>query len=620
MKLLRCGRRLHSVVGIDLGTTNSAVAVIEGRVPKIIENEGKRTTPLVVAFNNGVLVGYPAKQQALVNPANTFSATKRLIGRKFSDAEVQRDLKTTSYSIIEHSSGDAWVRTSTGTAYLPAQIGGFVLQEMKRVAAGYLADPPLRAVVTVPAYFNDSQRQATKSAGQMAGLEVLRVINEPTAAALAYGLDKRRAGVVAVFDFGGGTFDISILDIEDGVFEVRATNGDTHLGGEDFDAVLIDYILGKAGERGIDVGDKVAVQRVREAAEKAKIELSLVKETTISIPFLDGKQHLSFSLKEETLDDLTMHLMQRVVQPVQRCVRDAEIDFADVDEVLMVGGMTRMPRLRRLVAELFGKEVNTSVNPDEAVALGAAIQGGVLSGEVQDVVLLDVTPLTLGIETYGGIFSPLIPRNSAVPIKKELVFSTAVDGQTGVEVKVYQGERPLVKDNKMIGEFSLTGIPRSPKGMPQIAVSFAIDADGIINVSATDKTQYPKDLPHYGKANSVEIQVTSQTGEEEVEQMLKMSAENKQKDAESKALMEHAARTDILCSDAENIVALYGEMMEPEEKEAIAGAIASLRSRTEEIRGGGCPSVSQMTLDVNHLQTICMAAVKGVAKKQKTQT
>lgn len=616
----------HHVIGIDLGTTNSAVALMEGKHPKILENEeGKRTTPSIVAISKDsqTLVGLPAKRQALVNPRNTFFATKRLIGRKFEDEEVQRDLGNAPYSIVQHENGDAWVQTTNDKKFSPLEIGSIVLQKMKQVAESHLSGEVKHAVVTVPAYFNDLQRQSTKDAGKLAGLEVLRVINEPTAAALAYGIDKKKSdGTVAVFDFGGGTFDISILDIDECVFEVRATNGNTHLGGEDFDILLLKYILDKfKTETGIDLlQDRLAVQRIREAAEKCKIELSHVTETQINLPFITADQHIDMRLTETELDEMSLHLINKTIDPVKRCLRDSELTTKDIDEIILVGGMTRMPKIRKTVELLFGKKPNTAVNPDEAVALGAAIQGAVLSGQLKDVVLLDVTPLTLGIETYGGIFSPLIPRNTAVPVKKEQAFSTAVDGQTGVEVRVYQGERPLVKDNKLIGDFKLGNIPFGPKGTPQIVVSFDIDADGIINVSAADKTPYPEDSPNYGKPNTVSIQVSGQTGfsDLEIQEILANSEANAKRDAEFKNYVSHATRMDILCCDAENAVAQFGELMDDEEKLAINAVIVSLRDRITDIRDKQIlHDILKMTEDVNHLQSICMASIRKVAQRQQ---
>lgn len=616
----------HSVIGIDLGTTNSAVAVVEGTEPRILENEeGGRTTPSVVAFtkDSQTLVGLPAKRQALVNSHNTFFASKRLIGRKFEDEEVLKDLNNVPYKIVRHDNGDAWVATSDGTSYSPSQIGSFILKKMKQVAESHLPTEIKHAVVTVPAYFNDSQRQATKDAGKLAGLEVLRVVNEPTAAALAYGMDKKQKdGIIAVFDFGGGTFDISILEIEDCVFEVRATNGNTHLGGEDFDILLLNYIIDTfKTQTGFDLtNNKLAVQRIREAAEKCKIELSHVKETEINIPFITEDKHIQMKLTEDQLDEMSLHLINKTIDPVKRCIRDAELSVDEIDEVILVGGMTRMPKIRKVVEDLFKITPNTDVNPDEAVALGAAIQGAVLSGQIKDVVLLDVTPLTLGIETYGGIFTPLIPRNTAVPVRKEQVFSTAVDGQTGVEIRVFQGERPMVRDNKLIGNFKLADIPYGVKGTPQIAVSFAIDADGIIKVSATDKTPYDESSPHFGKPNSVSIQVSGQTGlsELEIKEIIENSTANSKKDAVYKQHVENATRVDILCTDAENAVAQFGELMEEEERQAIGDILKELRGKVADVRDKAIlHDVAEMTQQVNQLQSVCMAAIQKVAAKQR---
>lgn len=616
----------HHVLGIDLGTTNSAVAVMgSDQEPQIIENEeGKRTTPSIVAFSKEgeTLVGFPAKRQAVVNPENTFFATKRLIGRKFEDTEVQRDLNNAPYKIIPSKQGDAMLSSHSGQTISPSEIGGLILQKLQKVAEDQLKEKINSAVVTVPAYFNDSQRQATKNSGKLVGLDVLRVINEPTAAALAYGCDKSREdGIIAVFDLGGGTFDISILEIDEGVFEVRATNGNTHLGGEDFDIVIMNYILENfKAETGIDLsGDRFAVQRIKEAAEKAKIELDHSDEIEINIPFVSQDKHIKQTLTSQEFTKMVMPIIEKTIDPVKRCVRDAELKFKDIDEVLLVGGMTRMPQIRKMVQDLFGKKPSTAVNPDEAVALGAAIQGAVLSGQVKNVVLLDVTPLSLGIETYGGIFTPLIPRNSAVPIKKEQMFSTAVDGQTGVEIGVYQGERTLVKDNKHIGQFKLSNIPQGPKGTPQIAVSFEIDADGIINVSATDKTPYPKDLEHYGKPNTVAIQVT-EVGltDAEVEKMIQESNRNKKADEEEKRLYEHASRAEILCTDTETALIQFGELMEDEEKKTIKEYANTIKEMIDEIRSGEKlhhPNI--LNQKVNEMQKTCMEAIQKVALKQQ---
>ncbi|KAK6205281.1 nuclear-encoded mitochondrial protein member of the heat shock protein 70 family [Scheffersomyces amazonensis] len=622
----------HTVIGIDLGTTNSAVAVVQGKEAIILENEeGGRTTPSIVAFSNNdskTLVGLAAKRQAVINPENTFFATKRLIGRKFNDEEVQRDLDHVPYKIVPHNNGDACLETSGGKQISPSEISSLILQKMKNIAESNLPKhqlPIKHAVVTVPAYFNDSQRQATKNSGKLVGLEVLRVVNEPTAAALAYGINnKQKDGIVAVFDLGGGTFDISILDIDEGVFEVRATNGNTHLGGEDFDILLLNYILNTfKQDSGIDLSqDRLAVQRIREAAEKCKIELSHIKETEINIPFITKDKHINIKLTEDQLDEMSLHLINKTIDPVKRCIRDAELKIEDIDEVILVGGMTRMPKIRKIVESIFNKVPNTEVNPDEAVALGAAIQGAVLSGQIKDVVLLDVTPLSLGIETYGGIFSPLIPRNSAVPIKKEQIFSTAVDNQTGVEIRVYQGERSLVKDNKLIGDFQLANIPRGPKGTPQIGVTFEIDADGIINVSATDKTKYGKDSEHYGKPNTVSIQVSGETGlsEEEVKSILEESIKNKARDEELRKYFEHASRADIICTDTENALIQFGDFMEEEVKNSINLDIDSIRSKINDIRNNKTlhdPTV--LNQEVTAMQEKCLEAIRQVALKQQQE-
>lgn len=483
------------VIGIDLGTTNSCVAVMDGKTPRVIENsEGGRTTPSIVAFSKTgeLIVGTPAKRQAVVNPENTLFATKRLIGRKFTDPAVQEDLKTVSYKIVPHSNGDAWVEAG-GKKYSPSQIGAFVLQKMKETADAFLGITTKDAVVTVPAYFNDAQRQATKDAGQIAGLNVLRVINEPTAAALAFGVDKEGDKVIAVYDLGGGTFDISILEIQKGVFEVKSTNGDTHLGGEDFDNVLINHFVKEfKKDSGIDISkDRMALQRIREAAEKAKIELSSTLSTEINLPFItadaSGPKHINSKLTRAQFEGLTKKLIDRTIEPCKKAIKDAGVSISEIDEVILVGGMSRIPKVQELVKQIFGKEASKAVNPDEAVAIGAAVQGGVLSGQVTSLLLLDVTPLSLGIETIGGVFTRLITRNTTIPTKKSQTFSTAADGQTQVEIKVYQGERELVRDNKLLGQFNLTGIPPAPRGVPQVEVTFDIDADGIVNVSAKDK-------------------------------------------------------------------------------------------------------------------------------------
>lgn len=565
------------VIGIDLGTTNSAVAVMEGKIPKVIENtEGARTTPSVVAFTKDGerLVGVPAKRQAVVNPENTLFATKRLIGRRFEDKEVQRDIKEVPFKIVKHTNGDAWLE-ARGETYSPAQIGGFVLNKMKETAEGYLGKTVKNAVVTVPAYFNDSQRQATKDAGQIVGLNVLRVVNEPTAAALAYGLEKNDDKVVAVFDLGGGTFDISILEIQKGVFEVKSTNGDTHLGGEDFDIALVRFIVENfKKESGLDLsGDRMAIQRIREAAEKAKVELSSTKNTDINLPFItadaSGPKHINLSLSRAQFEKLVDPLVQRTIDPVKKALKDADITASGIGEVILVGGMSRMPKVVETVKSLFGKEPNKSVNPDEAVAIGAAIQGAVLAGEVQDVLLLDVTPLSLGIETLGGVFTRLINRNTTIPTRKGQVFSTAATGQTSVEIRVYQGERELVRDNKLIGNFTLTGIPPAPKGVPQIEVTFDIDADGIINVSARDKGT--------NKDASITVAGTSGLSDSEIEKMVEDAEKYKEQDMARKEGVESANRADSICNEIENSLNQYKDQLNKDD-------VASLETKMNELR------------------------------------
>ncbi|KAH3898906.1 Hsp70 family ATPase SSQ1 SCDLUD_005250 [Saccharomycodes ludwigii] len=560
------------VIGVDLGTTNSAVAYIPNgnTCPQIIENDiGGRTTPSIVGYTisnnnnnndfNKVLVGELAKRQQLVNSKNTFYATKRLIGKKTQDipstelSNLQYKTTATSDTVHETNDQDIDLVLSNGEKITPFQVGAEILKYLKDCSSKYLNENINKAVITVPAYFNDSQRQATKQAGVLAGLKVLRVVNEPTAAALAFGLNNKENGIIAVYDLGGGTFDISILDIENGVFEVRATNGDTHLGGEDFDNILIDYALEKFLEGSFNGKlsmeelreNKELMQRIKDGCEQAKIALSHVTETTIDIPFAVNNKHLKLKITEEELDIMTLHLIKKTLQLVKKCLKDADLEPEDVDQVIFVGGMTRMPRIRKEVGKLFPETVklNTSVNPDETVALGAAIQGGVLSGEIQNVLLLDVTPLTLGIETYGGVFSPLIPRNTTVPIKKTEIFSTGVDGQTGVDIRVFQGERGMVKDNKLIGDLKLSGIPALPKGVPQIHVTFDIDADGIINVSASEKSS--------GKTKSITVIANSGLTEEEVSKMIQEANEKREQDSIIKTNVEILTKADIMISDTE---------------------------------------------------------------------
>ncbi|CCH41775.1 Chaperone protein [Wickerhamomyces ciferrii] len=603
-----------TVIGIDLGTTNSAVAVMEGQQAKILENdEGQRTTPSVVAFKEDGerLVGNVAKRQAILNTHNTFYATKRLIGRRFNDDETKIDFNNFPYKIVENDNGDAWVE-SFGNKYSPSQIGGFILQKMKETAEAHLPQKVKNAVVTVPAYFNDSQRQATKDAGQIAGLNVLRVINEPTAAALAYGLDKTNDGIVAVFDLGGGTFDISILDIEDGVFEVRSTNGDTHLGGEDFDILLVQFILNDFEKKtGIDLSNEPEkVQRIREAAERAKIDLSHVKETTIDLPFIKDKHHISIKLTEDELDTMSLHLIQRTIDPVKRALKDADLKKKDIDEVILVGGMTRMPKIRTTVEEIFGKKPSTAVNPDEAVALGAAIQGGVLSGAIKDVLLLDVTPLTLGIETYGGIFSPLVSRNTTVPVKKTEIYSTGVDNQTGVDIKVYQGERGLVQDNKLVGNFKLSGIPPLPKGEPQVEVSFDIDADGIINVSAREKTS--------GKQTSITVIGNSGLTEEEIKRIIDEGEQNKGVDQIKKQKVQAATNAELVINDTETAISLaFGDVLKADpEYSDLEKHINATKEAIELGKSGGDIQVADIKNRSQALQEFSIKIFQRVARKQ----
>ncbi|EDO14874.1 hypothetical protein Kpol_1012p1 [Vanderwaltozyma polyspora DSM 70294] len=609
---IRLATRLQStkvqgtVIGIDLGTTNSAVAIMEGKVPKIIENaEGARTTPSVVAFTKDGerLVGIPAKRQAVVNPENTLFATKRLIGRRFEDIEVQRDIKQVPYKIVKHSNGDAWVE-ARGQTYSPAQIGGFVLNKMKETAEAYLGKAAKNAVVTVPAYFNDSQRQATKDAGQIVGLNVLRVVNEPTAAALAYGLEKSDSKVVAVFDLGGGTFDISILDIDNGVFEVKSTNGDTHLGGEDFDIYLVREIVSRfKTESGIDLeNDRMAIQRIREAAEKAKIELSSTVSTEINLPFItadaSGPKHINMKFSRAQFETLTEPLIKRTVDPVKKALKDANMSTSDISDVLLVGGMSRMPKVVETVKSLFGKDPSKAVNPDEAVAIGAAIQGAVLSGEVTDVLLLDVTPLSLGIETLGGVFTRLIPRNTTIPTKKSQIFSTAAAGQTSVEIRVFQGERELVRDNKLIGNFTLSGIPPAPKGVPQIEVSFDIDADGIINVSARDKAS--------NKDASITVAGSSGLSESEIEQMVNDAEKFKSQDEARKKSIETANKADQLANDTETSLKEFEGKVDKAEAQKVTDQITALREVIARVQAGEEVNAEDLTSKTEELQTSSM--------------
>jgi molecular chaperone DnaK len=569
---------MPKVIGIDLGTTNSCVAVMEGRQAKVIENaEGARTTPSMVAFGKDgeVLVGQAAKRQAVTNPENTIFAIKRLIGRRFDDPIVEKDKALVSYKIVRGDNGDAWVEAN-GKKYSPSQISAFILQKMKETAERHLGEKVEQAVITVPAYFNDAQRQATKDAGKIAGLEVLRIINEPTAAALAYGLDKKKAGKIAVYDLGGGTFDISILDIGDGVFEVKSTNGDTFLGGEDFDKRIIDFLADEfKKQQGIDLrNDRLALQRLREAAEKAKIELSSTKETSINLPFItadqNGPKHLDIKLSRAKFETLVDDLVQRTIGPCMAALKDAGIDAKKIDEVVLVGGMTRMPKVQEIVKTYFGKDPHQGVNPDEVVAIGAAIQAGVLQGDVKDVLLLDVTPLSLGIETLGGVFTRLIERNTTIPAKKSQVFSTAEDNQQAVTIRVFQGEREMAEDNKLLGQFDLVGIPPAPRGVPQIEVTFDIDANGIVNVSAKDKGT--------GKEQQIRIQASGGLSDADIQKMVREAEAHAEEDKKRRALVEARNQAESLTHSTEKSLAEHGDKLGAVDKAAIETALADLKS------------------------------------------
>ena len=601
---------MGKVIGIDLGTTNSCVAVMDGKTAKVIENaEGMRTTPSIVAFSDDGerLVGQPAKRQAVTNPERTFFAVKRLVGRRYDDPMVEKDKKLVPYKIVKASNGDAWVEAD-GKTYSPSQISAFILQKMKETAEAHLGQKVDQAVITVPAYFNDAQRQATKDAGKIAGLEVLRIINEPTAAALAYGLDKTKSGTIAVYDLGGGTFDISILEIGDGVFEVKSTNGDTFLGGEDFDMRLVNYLADEfQKEQGINLrNDKLALQRLKEAAEKAKIELSSTTQTEINLPFItadqSGPKHLTMKLTRAKFEALVDDLVQKTIEPCRKALKDAGLTAGEIGEVVLVGGMTRMPKVQEVVKQLFGKEPHKGVNPDEVVAIGAAIQAGVLQGDVKDVLLLDVTPLSLGIETLGGVFTRIIDRNTTIPTKKSQMFSTAEDNQNAVTIRVFQGEREMAADNKVLGQFDLMGIPPAPRGMPQIEVTFDIDANGIVNVSAKDKAT--------GKEQQIRIQASGGLSEADIEKMVKDAEANAAEDKKRREAVDAKNHADALVHSTEKALAEHGSKIAETERRAIEDAVSDLK---EALKGEDAEAIKAKT---NTLAQASMKLGEAMYKQQ----
>jgi molecular chaperone DnaK len=601
---------MGKVIGIDLGTTNSCVAVMDGKTAKVIENaEGMRTTPSIVAFSDDGerLVGQPAKRQAVTNPERTFFAVKRLVGRRYDDPMVEKDKKLVPYKIVKASNGDAWVEAD-GKTYSPSQISAFILQKMKETAEAHLGQKVDQAVITVPAYFNDAQRQATKDAGKIAGLEVLRIINEPTAAALAYGLDKTKTGTIAVYDLGGGTFDISILEIGDGVFEVKSTNGDTFLGGEDFDMRLVNYLADEfQKEQGINLrNDKLALQRLKEAAEKAKIELSSTTQTEINLPFItadqSGPKHLTMKLTRAKFEALVQDLVDKTIEPCRKALKDAGLTAGEIGEVVLVGGMTRMPKIQEVVKQFFGKEPHKGVNPDEVVAIGAAIQAGVLQGDVKDVLLLDVTPLSLGIETLGGVFTRIIDRNTTIPTKKSQVFSTAEDNQNAVTIRVFQGEREMAADNKVLGQFDLMGIPPAPRGMPQIEVTFDIDANGIVNVSAKDKAT--------GKEQQIRIQASGGLSEADIQKMVKDAEANAAEDKKRREAVDAKNHADALVHSTEKALTEHGSKIPETDRRAIEDAVSDLK---EALKGDDAEAIKAKT---NTLAQVSMKLGEAMYKQQ----